>query len=298
MCVTTYVINLARSVERRAHMTAQLAKAALPYEFVDAVDARTLSSAEFAHLVDPETLKRNPPWLPPGAVGCALSHLRTYERMLGSSDDVSLVLEDDVVLPPMLDELIASIIPCMWGAEVVLLYFRSFPDKGICEFSLRDATVCGEGSHRIVYPMDLRPLGTASGYLITREAASRLAQVILPVRVAADGWAEFYQFGALTAVRCVLPRVLSVRHDFRTTLEHAAPSSLRARTAELVARDRLFPFYQVLQLKRSFVRRRTSRVAHTAERSPIAIARDGLSVICTVIGYNLYLINRLSSRFG
>lgn len=277
MCVTAYVINLARSVERRAHMTAQLAKAELTYEFVDAIDARTLSSAEWAELVDKETLKRRPPWLPPGAVGCALSHLRTYEKILASSHDVVLVLEDDVVLPPMLGDLIASVVPHMWGAEVVLLYFQSFRDKGICEFSLRDATVCGDGKHKILYPMDLRPLATTSGYLITREAASRLAQVILPVRVAADGWAEFYEYGALAAVRCVLPRVLSVRHGFRSTLDHAGPPrSVRARTAEFVARDRIFPFYQLLQLRRTFVRRRTSRVAHATERSPIAVGRDGL----------------------
>ena len=47
-----YVINLARSLDRRAHMTAELKKTGLDYEIITAVEGRDLDLGDPA-IVDP-----------------------------------------------------------------------------------------------------------------------------------------------------------------------------------------------------------------------------------------------------
>src|SRR5947209_4640748 len=101
-----YVINLPRSTERRASMAEQLERTELDYEFVDGVSGRGLTPTERAELVDEAAVARYPRWLTPGQIGCALSHLRTYERILdsGTQDAAALILEDDVILPSNISE--------------------------------------------------------------------------------------------------------------------------------------------------------------------------------------------------
>ena len=50
-----YVINLARSLDRRAHITAELKKTGLDYEIITAVDGRDLDLRD-PTIVDPSLL--------------------------------------------------------------------------------------------------------------------------------------------------------------------------------------------------------------------------------------------------
>jgi glycosyl transferase family 25 len=127
---------------------------------------------------------RHPGWLNPGAIGCALSHRRAYEEIRSSLDDVALVLEDDVTLPPWIAGLCARVGSEMEGREIVLLYFRAF---GVCRFSARDAVDLSTAT-RLMYPIDAQQPITAAAYLISRAAARSLSEAIVPVRAAADSW--------------------------------------------------------------------------------------------------------------
>ena len=91
-----YVINLARSTDRRAHITAELQRVGLDFEFISAVDGRTLDLSD-STLIDPSLVSRCV--FPAGTVGCALSHFHVYQKILEDGRDTALVLEDDVILP-------------------------------------------------------------------------------------------------------------------------------------------------------------------------------------------------------
>ena len=99
-----YVINLARSRDRRAHITTELKKTGLDYEIITAIDGRDLD------LSDPTIVDPSLPFLDPslpvvdiglaaGTAGAALSHLSVYRKIIADGLDAALVLEDDVVLP-------------------------------------------------------------------------------------------------------------------------------------------------------------------------------------------------------
>lgn len=91
-----YCINLKRSTERRAKMSAELEKLGLPYEFIDAVDGRALRAAERDAAYNSwRTRLRHGKDLTAGELGCAMSHLAFFRKII-ESNDVGFVLEDDV----------------------------------------------------------------------------------------------------------------------------------------------------------------------------------------------------------
>lgn len=113
-----YVINLARSPDRRAHIIAELERTQLSYEFIDAIDGRTLDLDDTA-LIDPVLIARYS--FPAGTAGCSLSHVSTHKKILEDGFDRALILEDDIALPADLNELADELASHMTGAEVALL---------------------------------------------------------------------------------------------------------------------------------------------------------------------------------
>jgi glycosyl transferase family 25 len=83
--IPVYVINLARSPERRAFMIEQCARAGVAPQFVAAVDGRRRRSTRPLRLSVAET-------------ALILSHRKVWRRLLASGDPYALALEDDVHL--------------------------------------------------------------------------------------------------------------------------------------------------------------------------------------------------------
>jgi glycosyl transferase, family 25 len=172
-----WVINLKRSVERRAYITRHLDNLGLPYELIEAVDGRALSPQELAVSSGSREarrlIKRE---LTPGDVGCSLSHLALYRKQLDEGLNEVVILEDDAVVDPALPE---------------ILNVREFlpPDWELVSFIRLDSRVSFWGS---------RPLGKrrcvkfasiaygTQGYLLRRSGAEKLLAHGYPVRAPAD----------------------------------------------------------------------------------------------------------------
>src|SRR5262249_31573392 len=185
-----YVINLARSLDRRAHITAELQKTGLDYEFITAVDGRELDLDD-PTIVDSALIAKNS--FPAGTAGCALSHLRTYQKIIADDLDEALILEDDVILPTDLRDLVDAVAGQLTGAEVALLnYGRS----SRCKMSV-DGSVSLPASRTLALPIDIGGLVNAAAYVITREACERMSKSVLPLRANADDWQFFYREGIL-----------------------------------------------------------------------------------------------------
>jgi len=85
-----FVISLQTSLDRRSRVTDMLKAIGLEFEFFDAVDGRSLDHKSY---VAPDA-----PWeLLPGEVGCYLSHLGVWRKVVNERVEVSLVLEDDAL---------------------------------------------------------------------------------------------------------------------------------------------------------------------------------------------------------
>jgi glycosyl transferase family 25 len=246
-----YVVNLARSPDRRRHMEAQLAPTGMAYEFVDAVEGRKLDLDDHG-VVDP--VWRQDRTFRPGAAGCALSHLSVYRRVLDDDLEAALVLEDDVVVPPDLARLVDEVggHTAAGTAEVVLFNFHT---PRPCRVTKAGSSALA-GRRLLVHPVSLHDLTSAGAYLVTRRACEQLVGAALPLRAHIDDWEYFSRQQVLERVRCVVPMPVANSPAFRTTIDYYAPSSLQARTRHALAVARLPMVSQALAARRKRTFRR------------------------------------------
>jgi glycosyl transferase, family 25 len=259
--VRAYVINLARSLDRRAYITTELKKTGLEYEIVTAVDGRELDLSD-ATIVDP-SLPYLDPSLPivdtglaAGTAGAALSHLSVYRKIIADGLDAALVLEDDVVVSADLGKMADAVAGELTGAEVVLLSVDS-PDP--CKVS-RAGSVQLPSARLLALPIDVHQPRSAAAYIITREACERMVKCLPPVRVQADTWWFFFGEGLLDRVRCVVPLPVHKNPRFTSTIgSYSLGNGVRGRLVRQVARRKVPVLHQALVYRRQRILRDWSR---------------------------------------
>jgi glycosyl transferase, family 25 len=252
--VRAYVINLLRSPERRTHMTAELAKAGIDYEFVTGVDERDLDPSD-VQLVHPSYLARSDYRL--GRAGNGLSHLRVYEKIISDGQDRALVLEDDVTLSNDLGAVLDALDEQLVAAEVALLNFDS---EDTCELS-REGLVSLPNSHFLALPIDISQPASGAAYVITLEACKRLAKSILPIRAHCDQWDFWYSQGALDRVRCVAPLAVFKSPSFTSTIEYYSPHGLKGRLLRTGKRFEVLRIDKLVSYRKQLIWRKWTRVA-------------------------------------
>lgn len=256
-----YVINLARSPERRTHIENELKKTLLDYEIIAAVDGRDLNLSDAA-LVD-SSLPFIDPSLPivdiglaAGTAGAALSHLKAYRKIIEDRLDAALVLEDDVVLPADLGSLADAVADQLSSAEAVLLSVDS-PDP--CKMSI-EGSIQLPNSRLLALPIDICQPRSAGAYIVTREACERMVKCLQPVRVQADTWWFFYREGLLDRVRCVVPVPVHKNPKFPSTIgSYSLGTSFRGRLAGKLVRHKIPLLDQTLRYRRQRIFRQWSR---------------------------------------
>lgn len=175
-----FVINLARHAERRALMKMQLDALGLPYEFFDAVDGFTLSPDFLKENHDAERARQlNRRDLSLGEIGCALSHLAIYKKIVDEDIPLALIFEDDALIgsqfPEVLEWLVAQI-----NAKDETIVLLNHTQKYSGWFGRKI-----DRNHRLVPAVDAY---CAHAYLVTQAAARKLYATLHPVHAVADCW--------------------------------------------------------------------------------------------------------------
>ena len=247
-----YIINLARSADRRAHIVAQLERIGIDYELVTAVDGQELDLHDTS-TIDPSFLDVE---YSAGAAGCALSHLNVYSKIMADGHDKALVLEDDVIVPADLGNLAESVAGHLTGAEIALLNFDNPEPVQISS----EGAVRLPAERTLALPLDISQPRSSAAYVVTREACERLVKTILPVRVLADAWWHFYREGALDRVRCVAPLPVRKNTKYTSTIGfYSLGDGLRARLVEPLVRGGIPVLSQALAYRRERIYRQFIR---------------------------------------
>lgn len=90
-----YVISLESSHERKVALKEAFPQHYEEFIFINAVDGRNLTTTEYFKLVTPNLYENNR-LLSPAEVGCALSHMQVYEKII-QENAPAIILEDDVI---------------------------------------------------------------------------------------------------------------------------------------------------------------------------------------------------------
>jgi GR25 family glycosyltransferase involved in LPS biosynthesis len=109
------VINLDRRPDRLAHITTELKKVGLSFEKQTAVDGQL------------ESLQSE--YISKGAIGCWKSHVNSMRRLVQTNASFGLILEDDVVLSPEVNEKFLSEMMDLMGRNQLDLLQIGFIDS-------------------------------------------------------------------------------------------------------------------------------------------------------------------------
>jgi GR25 family glycosyltransferase involved in LPS biosynthesis len=238
-------------------MKAELERIGIDFEFISAVDGRTLDLGD-SSLIDPSVAAG---CVYPGTYACPLSHFQTYQKILEDGRDRALVLEDDVKLPTDLNDLVDDVAEHLTGAEVALLNYTAHP-PGPLRIS-REGSVDLLSSRVLALPIDIRQLLNAGAYVITREACALMVEHLLPIRTTADDWPFFYEQGFLDRVRCVLPQPAPKNLNFESTIGFYTAAlfgnGTKARMGRFLVRSRIPIVHQGIRYRRQRIERRMSK---------------------------------------
>ena len=171
--VKTFVVNLDKSIARLERITRQLAELGMPFERIQAVYGATLSEFErkrdFAKFQSLIVMRRK---LLDGEIGCSLSHDKIYRRMETEGIDIALVLEDDVLVYPCMNETLSKI-EKFANTTKPQVFILSCYDKDESN---------NAGIERI------HNATCTDGYVITLPAARAILRSNYPVVTTADSW--------------------------------------------------------------------------------------------------------------
>jgi GR25 family glycosyltransferase involved in LPS biosynthesis len=209
-------------------MIAELERTGLEAEFVEAIDGASLSEEELAELCDMDVVRKHPSWLSKGMIGCVLSHRKAMGLFLQSDYSHILILEDDVSLSNGLRSFLSGLRGShIRDDEALLLHYSSFEEIVLTADPESEAIA----NHSICKPENPFALGSAAGYILSKNAAGSLHDWVLPVRTASDSWGEFLKSGAIASLRCVHPMPVSVV-GAKSTISITSQSRLRGALTE------------------------------------------------------------------
>ena len=173
-----FVINLEQSHDRRVFMEKQLAALNLDAEFFPAVDGRLLPEDEIARVSDRRWFSRYVGReMTRSDMGCSLSHIYLYRKMVDENIPCALILEDDVWMTPSLVPLLRELerdidqLPC----DVVLLSECITSTKNIWRRGYYFMSP-------VVYAL------FTHAYVVSLRGARRLMNNLYPVALPADAW--------------------------------------------------------------------------------------------------------------
>ena len=208
--VPIWVINLPRSEQRRDAISAHLRALGLASEIVPAVDGHTLSNHDLAEVYSASSaLTHIGRALAPSEIGCALSHLRLYRRMVTENIDRAVILEDDAVVGEGVLEVLSRLAHAPADCELLLLYH-----DGVISRWHRQAL-----STRYRIGAFTRPVFGALAYVIRQSAARKILARAYPICVPADHWTGAHEHAGVR-VYGLEPVCAQQRHggdDFATS---------------------------------------------------------------------------------
>lgn len=210
-----FVINLEKDIKKKEYIKSHFREHGIEdYSFIKAVDGRKLSSDQLVEVYDEnQALKVHGRLLARGEIGCALSHLECYRKIISQDLPGAFIFEDDVVFTSETRFLMGKIYEhcSKLKSGVVLLGYAKY----VCKYK-NFLNLSNKYRLKKIYKA-----GYAHSYFITREAAEQMLSLFSPISFPIDIWKRV-QDGCAVDVYSCFPYCVKVLDD------HVALSSIDA----------------------------------------------------------------------
>lgn len=216
-----YVINMDANTTRLARVSEELARAGVTWERLPAVNGRALSEAEMQAVYDIRAnAARARHDLVGPEIGCYLSHIAAWRRLIESPHDGAVILEDDFRVTGDLAGWIAALAEDhAAGARWNLVKLFAFKPVRLIDARALPAGQIG---------MAATVPSTTLGYVITRAAAEALLAKVPPFfRPIDEDHKHFWEFGLRVAMVDPQPIAIGAQETVDGTVGESRKSNAR-----------------------------------------------------------------------
>ena len=257
-----FVINLKKDTDRKDRIKNILRSRKLNFNFIDAVDGNQLTSNEINSIYDKNmSLFRSKRELKPSEIGCALSHLSIYKRMLKDDIEEAIILEDDIILNDNFERFSSSlnIFPRDW--DLILLGHSDTPSglTDLCKIKVP----LNNNIYALSVAKPLVTVGGAYGYIINKSGARKILNKAKKLYQPIDNYTGDYRIVNLYAV---YPNTVRVNFNLESSIQNdrdEAINELRSVTYQtrkrLKRNNKIYKKISILNKKRKERRKWTIR---------------------------------------
>lgn len=250
-----FVVSLQTEPERRKFMMRQLQRLQLPYELIDAVDARLLTREQIKQVNSSREYANE---MRPGEIACVMSHRKACLRLIESGERHGIIMEDDVIIGSHFCKLVKEISSAERQHGGVTLFYSAAHGRLwlTAKKQLSDGFCLATGAppHKV--------FGTVT-YLLSAQTARGLVAGMEPVRSIADDWKRYVENGFIAEVDLVFP--FPVLHaEFLGAVQRSDDqTAVRTRVKNFFYRNQIFPFYHLFLIVRRYLAEKRQRTKIT-----------------------------------
>jgi len=213
--ITAFVINLDSAKDRWTHIEASFAKTQFQLQRVPAVDGNLISlpAKDYAESCFRRFHGRG---TNPYEVACYWSHVKAIQAFLETGDEYGLICEDDIVLGPELDAVVA---------EAVRLgrYWNVLRLTGLSNGKAVKLKNLHENYFLSIHAGRLKGAGA---YIVDRQAAEAYAKRLLPMWLPFDHAVDREWFFGLSAASITPFPISQTDGKFRTSIQRHSAAKL------------------------------------------------------------------------
>lgn len=219
-----FVISLKQAQERRTSIVALFSKYGIEFEFIDAFWGKSLDRENDERLFNEESFElRNNCLskttvrgkLTDGEMGCALSHLTAYQKIVGECPEGAIICEDDLIPNCNFIRVIEAVLKKEPDAEMI--HPCTIPHEGLRQGWLnpkhkftvdgREYTYYRAGIPGFDWLLNRRRrIANAACIYFSKKAAQRLIDIGFPARMEADRLTGMVAYNKLK-VYLLAPRI-------------------------------------------------------------------------------------------
>ena len=176
MEIAIFVINLESSKERKNFMLKQLK--GMQFELIKAIDGNLLQldqladKVELGKFIDSDNQSR---FLSKFEIGCALSHIEIYHKIINNKIPYTLILEDDVIINPKFFKQVPQIMKQLETYDIIN-FLTDAHERRVGKF--------------LKFPYKMTELkysvNRSSAYMITLRAAREILENVYPINKPID----------------------------------------------------------------------------------------------------------------
>ena len=240
--IRKFVINLAKSKDRRAYISSHFKELGIDFEFFDAVDGRGLSEGYIESVCDLKKAVKTWKPLTRGEIGCSLSHIGVYEKMIDESISEAIIFEDDVVVGSDFKKIIENRHAWMTkGADLILLGHRS-PGMLRVQKTIPIDEIHSVGKMYFI-------AGGTHGYYITKRGAEKILKKNKPILKPIDDVTGDAVFGK-HKLYAIFPPVAGFLLEEKSTIAGTPSVIPNSRSESLIIW--LHPYFRKLMIDYDF----------------------------------------------